>query len=240
VDARALYAGRAPRSPPLRANDHGGQPVVVGDDGVSRRGETIASRAGTDRGARVTDARSSRHRSPQRPSGLMALDALLDAIERLPAFARVLNTLPVPAARLSIGGLPGSADAALVASLSRRLPTRFFVIAAEGVAEAERWLADLETLTPEGAIALYPAREAFGEAEPHMEVAGERIETLERLTRGELRILLTTARALLEKTRMPRALQDLRIELRKGDTHRLGELSQHLESIGFERVPMVE
>ncbi len=50
-----------------------------------------------------------------------------------------------------------------------------------------------------------------------MEVAGERVETLERLTRGELRILLTTARALLEKTRMPRALQELRVELRKGD-----------------------
>jgi len=170
----------------------------------------------------------------------MALDALLDAIERLPAFARVLNTLPAPAARLAVGGLPGSADAALIASLSRRLPTRFFVVAAEGVAEAERWLADLQTLVPEQAIALYPAREAFGEAEPHMEVAGERVETLERLTRGELRILLTTARALLEKTRMPRALQDLRIELRKGDSHRLGELSEHLESIGFERVPMVE
>ena len=170
----------------------------------------------------------------------MALDALLDAIERLPAFTRVLNTLPAPAARLSLGGLPGSADAALVASLSRRLPTRFFVVAADGVAEAERWLADLATLAPDEAIALYPAREAFGEAEPHMEVAGERVETLERLTRGELRILLTTARALLEKTRMPRALQDLRIELKKGDTHRLGELSQHLESIGFERVPMVE
>ena len=73
-----------------------------------------------------------------------------------------------------------------------------------------------------------------------MEVAGERVETLERLTRGELRVLLTTARALLEKTRMPRALRELRVELRKGDTHRLRELAEHLERIGFERVPMVE
>src|SRR5215831_9240069 len=170
----------------------------------------------------------------------MALDALLDAIERLPAFTRVINTLPPPAARLALGGLPGSADAALVAALARRLPTRFFVVAAEGVAEAERWLADLQTLAADEAIALYPAREAFGEAEPHMEVAGERVETLERLTRGELRIVLTTARALLEKTRMPRALQDLRVEIRKGDTHRLSELIAHLESIGFERVSMVE
>ncbi|HMA24954.1 MAG TPA: DEAD/DEAH box helicase, partial [Gemmatimonadaceae bacterium] len=170
----------------------------------------------------------------------MALDSLLDAFERLPAFTRTLNTLPSPGQRLLAGGLPGSADAVLVAALARRLPTRFFVVLADGVAEAERWLADLQTLFTDAPIALYPPREGFGEAEPHMEVAGERVETLERLTRGELRILLTTARAFLEKTRMPRALQDLRVELRKGATHRLGELAEHLEAIGFDRVPMVE
>src|SRR3954465_10514961 len=170
----------------------------------------------------------------------MALDALLDAVERLPAFHRILNTLPAPGQRLVAGGLPGSSDATVVASLARRLPTRFFVVAADSVGEAERWLSDLATLLDETPMALYPAREGFGEAEPHMEVAGERVETLERLTRGELRILLTTGRALLEKTRMPRALQELGVELRKGDTHRLSELAAHLESIGFERVPMVE
>src|SRR6185369_14368299 len=100
--------------------------------------------------------------------------------------------------------------------------------------------ADLGTLLDETPLALYPAREGFGEAEPHMEIAGERVETLEKLTRGELRVLITTSRALLERTRMPRALQDLRVELRKGDTHRLGDLAAHLEAIGFERVSMVE
>src|SRR5665213_1339652 len=128
----------------------------------------------------------------------MALDSLLDAIERLPAFIRTLNTLPKPGAAIVAGGLPGSSDAAVVAALARRLPTRFLVVAAEGVADAERWLADLETLLADTPIALYPAREGFGEAEPHMEVAGERVVTLERLTRGELRVLLTTSRALLE------------------------------------------
>ncbi|HEY4306789.1 MAG TPA: transcription-repair coupling factor [Gemmatimonadaceae bacterium] len=170
----------------------------------------------------------------------MALDGLLDGVERLGAFQRVVNTLPAPGERLVAGGLPGSSDAVLIAALARRLPTRFFVVAAETVAESERWLADLATLIEDAPLALYPARESFGEAEPHMEIAGERVETLEKLTRGELRVLITTARALLEKTRMPRALQDLRVELRKGETHRLSELAAHLESIGFERVPMVE
>src|SRR3954467_15951836 len=73
-----------------------------------------------------------------------------------------------------------------------------------------------------------------------MEVAGERVETLERLLRGDLRVLLTTSRAMLERTRMAKALTHLRIELRKGGVHKLGELASHLESIGFERVPMVD
>src|SRR4029078_300244 len=103
--------------------------------------------------------------------------------------------------------------------MARRLTTRFFVVAADGVAQAERWLADLETLVPQAPMALYPARHGFGQAGPHREVAGERVETLERLTRGELRILLTTGRALLEKTRMPRAIKELRAQLRKGRSH---------------------
>ena len=170
----------------------------------------------------------------------MSLPSLLDALERLPAFARVLNTLPSPSRTLTVAGLPGSADATLVAALARRLPSRFLVVAADGLPQAERLLSDLHTLLDEAPVALYPPREGFGEAEPHVEVAGERVETLERLGRGEIRVLLTTPRALLERTRLPGALAELRIELRKGDVRKPRELAQHLEHIGFERVPMVE
>jgi transcription-repair coupling factor (superfamily II helicase) len=170
----------------------------------------------------------------------VSLPSLLDAIERLPAFARVLNTVPAPRGELRTAGLPGSTDATLVAALARRLPSRFLVVVADGVPLAERILADLHTLIDETPVALYPPREGFGEVEPHVEVAGERVETLERLGRGEIRILLTTPRALLERTRLPGALQDLRLELRKGDVRRPSELATHLERIGFERAPMVE
>src|SRR5438045_8802831 len=107
----------------------------------------------------------------------MALATLLDAIERLPAFVRLLNTVPAPGERRTIGGLPGSADASILAALARRLTNRFFVVATESVTEAERWLADLGTLVDETPVALYPPPEGFGGAEPHMEIAGERVET---------------------------------------------------------------
>nr|MBA3889154.1 DEAD/DEAH box helicase [Gemmatimonadaceae bacterium] len=170
----------------------------------------------------------------------MALDSVLAAFMRLPAFTRVVHSLPAPAATLAVSGLPGSGPATLVAALAQQVPERFLVVAAAHVNEAERWLSDLQTLAGSDGVAFYPPREGFGEAEPHMEVAGERVETLERVNRGEIRVLLTTARALLERTRMPRALRDLRLELRKGDHHRPMDLVAHLESIGFERVPTVE
>src|SRR5256885_17154637 len=168
----------------------------------------------------------------------MALTTLLDAIERLPAFVRLLNTVPAPGERRTIGGLPGSADGSILAALARRLTNRFFVVATESVTEAERWLADLGTLVDETPVALYPPREGFGEAEPHMEVAGERVETLERLTRADIHVLITTARALLARTRMPRALRELRIELPKGGSHRLESPARGLERVCVWRAPI--
>jgi len=170
----------------------------------------------------------------------MALPTILEAVEALPAFARVVNTLPGAGERRTLAGLAGSSAAALVAALARRMERRFFVIVAENVADGERWLADLESLDPAVPVAFYPPRESFGEAEPHAEVAGERVETLERAARGDVRILVTTARALLERTRLPEALEQGRLELHKGDVHRPSDLVAHLQSIGFERADMVE
>jgi transcription-repair coupling factor (superfamily II helicase) len=172
----------------------------------------------------------------------VALPRILDAIETLPAFTRVVTTFPAPSGRLTIAGLPGSSDAALAASLARRQgERRFFVIVAETLPDAERWLSDLASLVEDPAgVALYPPREGFGEIEPHLEVAGERVETLEHVARGQVRLLVTTARAVLERTRLPDALRRGRLEIRHGEQRRLESLTAHLESIGFERVPLVD
>jgi transcription-repair coupling factor (superfamily II helicase) len=170
----------------------------------------------------------------------MALQSVLEAFVALPAFARVANTLPGRGQRLAVAGLAGSSDAVLVAALARRLPQRLLVVVTDAVGDAERWLADLQVLLDDPKAALYPPREGFGEAEPHAEIAGERVETLERLSRGDVRILLTTGRAILERTHLPRSLLTARLELRRGDVRRPADLAAHLEQIGFERVPMVD
>ncbi len=155
------------------------------------------------------------------------------------AFAQdLMERLPGSSGVLRLAGLPGSSGAVMVAWLADRFPQRILMVMAATPAEAERWLADLAILTDDP-TGLYPQREALGEEEPHLEIAGERIETLEALLRGNLRILVTTARATAERTPMPAALEQLRLSLRVGAHHPLVDLTTRLEAMGYHRVPVV-
>ncbi len=166
----------------------------------------------------------------------MPLDFLLDRFDELPATRALAGHLPPARSRLAVTGLPGSSPAVLISVLARRLPHRLFVIVAPGPADAERWLADLTTLQGPGP-ALYPQRESLGAAEPHYEIAGERIETLEALLHGGVRVLVTTARASAERTAVPRAL-DARLMLEAGRAS-LTDVVGRLERMGYARVPTV-
>jgi transcription-repair coupling factor (superfamily II helicase) len=170
----------------------------------------------------------------------MALEGILAAFESLPAFRRLVAELPGPGERRAVAGLAGSTDAVLVAALARRLPRQLIAVVTDTVSDAERWLADLTVLVGDAGVALYPPREGFGEVEPHTEIAGERVETLERLMRSSVHILLTTSRAVMERSHVAKALVASRLELRKGDVRRPEDLAAHLERIGFARVEMVD
>ncbi len=170
----------------------------------------------------------------------MPLDFLLDRFGELPATRSLIERLPAPGRRIGAGGLPGSSPAVLVATLARQLPQRVFTVVAPTPADGERWLADLQTLLGPDGPALYPQRESLGVEEPHYELAGERIETLEALLRGSVRILVTTARASAEHTAVPAALEQSRlvIEVSK-EERRLTDTTQRLDAMGYARVPTV-
>ncbi len=170
----------------------------------------------------------------------MALDFLLDRFQELPATRSLIERLPPPGKAVGIGGLAGSSAAVLVAALTRRLPQRVFAIVAPTPADGERWLADLQTLLGVERSALYPQRESLGAEEPHYELAGERIETLEALLRGAVRVLITTARASAERTAVPAALEQARLFVEVSKAERsLTEIAQRLDAMGYERVPTV-
>jgi transcription-repair coupling factor (superfamily II helicase) len=171
----------------------------------------------------------------------MSLPFLIDRFEALPATRALVNGLPAAGIRLGLGGLPGSSPAVLVATLARRLAHRVFAVIAPTPADAERWLADLRTLC-EGGVVLFPQRESLGVEEPHVEIAGERVETIAALLQGggAARVVVTTARASAERTAVPGALAHARLDLTAERTvGTLTEVVHRLEAMGYERVPMV-
>ena len=173
----------------------------------------------------------------------MTLTLLLDGFERTSFAFDLRSGLPPRRRALELGGLPGSSPAVMLAWLARTFPERLFTVVATTPADAERWLTDLQHLT-DLPIALYPQRESFGEEESHYEIAGERAETLSALLEGRLRILVTTARACQERTRMAGALRERSLRVRKpdhsgGSSLGLQEMSAQLETMGYQRVPTV-
>ncbi len=180
----------------------------------------------------------------------MTLALLLDAFERTGFAFDLRDRLPARGSHLALGGLPGSSPAVMLAWLARAFPERFFTVVATTPADAERWLTDLQHLT-DLPIALYPQRESLGEDEPHYEIAGERAETLSGLLEGRLRILVTTARATEERTRVAASLREATLRIRPhaatsakpragaraGTT--LSDVAASLEAMGYSRVPTV-
>jgi transcription-repair coupling factor (superfamily II helicase) len=173
----------------------------------------------------------------------MSLLFLLDRFDALPATRALVEQLPAAGGRLPLAGLPGSSPAVLVAALARRLVHRVFAVVAPTPADAERWLADLRMVCDDGVV-LFPQRESLGVEEPHVEIAGERVETIAALLAGAARIVVTTARATAERTGVPDALANARLDLaapaageRPAGT--LSEVVRRIEELGYTRVPSV-
>src|SRR5690242_12084273 len=173
----------------------------------------------------------------------MPLEFLIDRMAELPATGALAGDLPSVGSGVGVGGLPGSSGAVLVGALARRFAQRVFVVMTATPTDAERWLADLQALMGPENAALYPQREALGAEEPHVEIAGERIETLEMLLSGVVRVLVTTARASAERTAVPATLREMKLVLASGEQGAGGgslrEVIKRLESMGYTRVPTV-
>jgi transcription-repair coupling factor (superfamily II helicase) len=168
----------------------------------------------------------------------MMLPDLIRRLVELPATRELVRLLPPRGERLAVTGLPGSSAAVLVAALAEHLPQRTFLFVCNDPPEAERWHSDLAVLLGD-AVGLYPQREALGEEEPHLEIAGERIETIHELLDGRVRALVSTVPATAEVTRMAGSVTAHRLELRRGESRSLGAVVDCLEQMGYERRPSV-
>ncbi len=136
--------------------------------------------------------------------------------------------------------MPGAAPAALAAALAEEGEPLVAVVA--GTPDrAETVAADLEALEPDVRHAYYPQRETLPheDRDPHVEITGERVRTLGDLLAGRCRVLVTTDRALAERTPVPAGGESLELELAEGGRMGRDELAGRLDEMGFERVHTV-
>ncbi|MEJ2538920.1 MAG: transcription-repair coupling factor [Gemmatimonadota bacterium] len=167
---------------------------------------------------------------------------ILAAVDTCPGFQALLRGLPRAGSAFRLTGVVGSAGAATLAALHRRLPDRILVAVLPDPNQAQAVEADLDSLLGEGVSHLFPQRESlpYESEEPHVEIGGLRVEAVEAVFSGEGRILVTTVRALQERVPLPAHLADLRLTLTVGDTLPFTSLVEILEERGFERVAVVE
>lgn len=162
------------------------------------------------------------------------LPQLVSIFRAHPKLRALERMLPRRAQALDVSGLPGSSLAVLLSVLQEDFPQRVFVLVAADPTEAELFFADLRALLGED-VRLYPQREALGEEEPHFEIAGERVETINGVLSGSVRVLVTTIAATVELTRMAAAVETSRLVVEAGGTVHLSDLIDRLESMGYER-----
>ena len=167
---------------------------------------------------------------------------VLESIDRTPLAARLRSGLPRAGERSAVGGIVGSSGTALVATLHATHPRRIFVLLAPDPGAAGEADADLESLLGGGVAHLFPQYEsrtrAREDGDPRIDAL--RVEAVEALLGGGGRIFVTTPRALRERMAVPERLADLHLDVETGQGFRLPVLVERLESMGYERTPLVE
>jgi transcription-repair coupling factor (superfamily II helicase) len=143
--------------------------------------------------------------------------------------------IPETGARTTVSGLPGAAPALLAAALAGRT-RRVVILVADTPGAAELLFSDLDTLG-EGVEHRYlPQREIlpYEDSDPHVEITSRIAEALASLLANDVRLFVTTSRALVERAPVA-ARGDFGLTVSVGDRLDREDLARRLERMGFQR-----
>ncbi len=165
---------------------------------------------------------------------------IVDIAREAEPFARLSERLVEERARVWIGGLMGSAKSLLAAVLRRRLP-RTWVVIAPTVQDAEHVYDDLVTFLGAGELQLFGEWETlpYERRSPLSSITESRLVTLSRLAAGESLVVVTTPKAIMQRTLSRRLLAEATQHVTRGGTLELTEFARSLVDSGYRRVRMV-
>ncbi len=143
--------------------------------------------------------------------------------------------------RLWVGGLIGSSKTLLAAVLRKRFP-HTWVIIAPNLSDAEHIQDDLLTYLPDDQILLFSEWETlpYERRSPLTSITESRLVALNRLMSGESLVVVTTPRAIMQRTLPRRLLRDVTIRIEQGQRLELEKFSSSLADLGYRRIRMVE
>ncbi len=143
--------------------------------------------------------------------------------------------------RLWIGGLMGSSKTLLAAVLRKRLPHTWVVIA-PNLSDAEHIQDDLITYLPDDDILLFSEWETlpYERRSPLTSITESRLVALDRLMAGDSLVVVTTPKAIMQRTLPRRLLKEVTLRIRRGQRLELERFTSSLADLGYRRIRMVE
>ena len=168
-------------------------------------------------------------------------------VEKIQALARAATHLKAGAGRIRVSGLTSSAKSLYVAMLARLTSRPLFVLvrdnrAAEEMLPVVQAFCDLTGGPAAGSVVKLPCFDVlpFENLSPHPEIQEERATALWKIATGAASIVIMPVCAALMRMREASFYADLARVVRRGETIDVDRLVEHLNTVGYAAVDVVE
>ncbi|MCW3059590.1 MAG: transcription-repair coupling factor [Capsulimonas sp.] len=172
----------------------------------------------------------------------MDLRELPALVDDLPAYHELKKRIEV-GGLTQIEGLPVAAKSFILAQLARELGHPIVVVT-YNADQAARICADLARygVEDDALVSLVSSTETlvFAEGAPDLTVLGRRTAALQKLARGEARLVVGPIGAFLQRTVAPEALRDRSVTISVSGSVEIADLEKTLAGFGYDRVEAVE
>ncbi len=171
------------------------------------------------------------------------LRTILDTFRHHSALPRLMDALDRTRSA-SVHGLGGSSDAFLAAALlgpEPDTPLRRVLVVCPDDESSSLFRDDILAVLGSERVAFFPERdtEPYEQADSHFEVRSQRMETLDRLARSWMGIVVASAGALHDPTTPPGLVELTATGVRTGDAPGFDEFVRFLVEAGFKRTAAV-
>ncbi len=170
------------------------------------------------------------------------LDAILATLRERPAIGATLAAVRA-GGEVRLEGLSGSHLAAVL-SEAQIAAARPLAVAVPADLDLELLLLDLRSFHERraGTVVAFPPLEVnpYGAVPPHDDIVRERLQTLDRCSRGRVDILLAPVRCWMERIQAPESFRERSLRLDVGTEIEPIRLTRHLIDCGYRRVSLVE